>query len=112
MSSLTLQSPTGSTRNTTEWCYQSLYNITDFENPTVNTCANLIRGTVESDFQTFCCDGDIIGLFNEGIQLRSDFTFEDLACWLIRKPQQGGISPILENNGRSLHRDGGSHTIS
>lgn len=102
MASITTQIPTGPIRNA-YWCYQSLYDIfsDDHFKPDFNTCANSTLGTVDSDFQSFCCDGDIIGLYDEWPNARDHFNFEELSCCRIQKPQQGGLGPIPDNNGRT-----------
>ena len=102
MASITTRIPTGPIGDV-EWCYRSLYDTfsDNYSKPDFNTCANSSRGTVDSDFQTFCCDGDIIGWLDDWPNVRKDFSFEDLSCCRIQKPQQGGLGAIPENNGKT-----------
>ncbi|KAI2604670.1 hypothetical protein GGR54DRAFT_449491 [Hypoxylon sp. NC1633] len=64
-------------------------------------CANHTQGTTETDFQTFCCDGEIINVvrdfwrapfWNSGD--RSMKLADMVCCGLGGAPQQGGIGPI------------------
>ncbi|KAJ4297981.1 hypothetical protein N0V90_005880 [Kalmusia sp. IMI 367209] len=100
--SISTQVPTGPIRDF-EWCYAPLYEFGDptLATPPIYSCANSTRGTKDSDFETFCCDGQIIGFYSSGLRVNSDFTFEDLQCCRIQEPQMGGIGPIPEDNGQT-----------
>lgn len=59
-------------------------------------CTNSTRNQLPSDFETFCCDGDIIDtkfdLFHSGRGKSLDLN--DLYCCQFKGPQQGGFGPI------------------
>jgi hypothetical protein len=79
-----------------EWCITQPYFLgipgTDYQ------CANSSRGTVESDFITICCDGDIIDTafdlyFHSG---PTSLDINDLVCCQPNGPQTGGLQPIAQ----------------
>lgn len=98
MSSIATVVPSGTIE---EWCIKSLYDFSD----DVNTCANSSRGTVESDFQTICCDGWIIDSSFDLYEYKPNRTdpvyvdLNDLVCCRVQGAQQGGIQPIVQGNG-------------
>lgn len=101
MSSITTAVPIGTGY---EWCIKQLY--ANFDSTEIAECANSSRGTTESDFETICCDGMIIDQTQNlySWEPRHGKTYVDLAnlvCCHIDGPQQGGLQPILSNNGQT-----------
>lgn len=97
MSSITTAVPSGTGY---DWCIKSLY--ANFDSTEIAQCANSSRGTTESDFETICCDGMIIDRTRNLWSWQSGPTYVDLAnlvCCHIEGPQQGGLQPILPDNG-------------
>lgn len=92
MSSIVTAIPSGVVK---EWCIQgpSVFGSVD---PVFGECANATRGTYPSDFQTICCDGDIVDttkdLFRAGRGQTVDL--ENLICCRIQGAQQGGLMPL------------------
>lgn len=96
MSLTTIAVPSG---KVTEFCIKELYEFSG----DLQQCANSTRGTIESDFQTFCCNGKIIDTTQDlwsikawrarnGTALSLDLA--DLVCCGVAGPQRGGIQPI------------------
>jgi hypothetical protein len=87
-----------------EWCIQGLYDIFGPDEPPYrnNECANSTRGTQKSDFQTFCCDGDIrdtsYNLWSWPSNRTEDgwtFDLENMICCRAgNKLLPGGLQPI------------------
>ncbi|USW56217.1 hypothetical protein Slin15195_G095360 [Septoria linicola] len=99
MSSTVIPIPSGTIN---EFCIQQLSGFHGEE----QTCANETRGTIDEDFQTFCCDGWIIDttqdLYRYDPTANRTETHVDLAnlvCCAAHGPQQGGIMPIIQGNG-------------
>jgi hypothetical protein len=77
-----------------EWGYGHGYPGTRYE------CANATRGTQPTDFETICCNGNIIA---GSVDIYSwspskgpiYLNLSDLLCCGISGPQQGGILPII-----------------
>ncbi|KAF2267356.1 hypothetical protein CC78DRAFT_566296 [Lojkania enalia] len=92
MSSITTAIPTGAL---TEWCLHTTFDWGDG----IEECANSTRGTSKEDFQTFCCDGDVIDKTqNIWFNRTHDVTLENLACCRYLEPQMGGLRPIPDTN--------------
>jgi hypothetical protein len=97
MSSVVTAVPSGSVK---EWCIQAP--SWGFSNPPVlQECANATRGTYPSDFETICCDGNIVDtskdLYHSGRGQTVDL--EDLVCCRLQGEQQGGIMPLYTGPG-------------
>jgi hypothetical protein len=101
MSSITTAIPTGAVSNGPSWCIQGLVDIFASREPpyTYNECANATTGTKKADFQTFCCDGDIIdtsqNLWGARNYTSYELDLENLVC--CRAGGQllpGGLMPI------------------
>jgi hypothetical protein len=91
MSSITTAVPSGIV--TSDWCIQPLQSWWD-DHP--STCANASRGTTDSDFQTICCDGDIVDTKHDILSysaVNKTYNIDDLVCCGIHGPQQGGFGP-------------------
>ncbi|KAI1378711.1 hypothetical protein F4677DRAFT_411766 [Hypoxylon crocopeplum] len=79
-----------------KWCVGPL----EFFDNDPFECANKSQGTQQSDFQTFCCDGDIINVardfwspdFWDGDD--QSMNLSDMVCCGLKGPQAGGIQPI------------------
>lgn len=95
MASITTAVPSGLI--TTDWCIQ---NSVDWDNQP-STCANATIGQKDADFETICCNGDIIDV------AKNLFTYprpnnqtryidlEDMVCCGVHGAQAGGIGPAL-----------------
>lgn len=105
MSSITTTVPSGSLANGPDWCLQDMIDYwgSDGYPYEYNECANSTSGTTKSDFQTICCDGQIIDttqdLYQYALQYGNmreyDLRIENLVCCRAggrRLP--GGIMPI------------------
>ncbi|KAF2278009.1 uncharacterized protein EI97DRAFT_441283 [Westerdykella ornata] len=103
MSSITTAIPSGPLSNGPDWCIQDMLDFwgADETPYKYNECANSTRGQQKSDFQTLCCDGNIIdtsdNLFSMAPRNMSQYPLdiENLVC--CRKAGQllpGGIMPI------------------
>lgn len=106
-SSVTTVVPSGTIKN---WCLapQVSFDAEPYE------CANKTLGQKDSDYQTICCDGDIIDLTQDWWQPYRPksagplyFEMDNLRCCRLQGAQQGGIQPI-DNNYR--HCSAGSPT--
>jgi hypothetical protein len=92
MSSITTVVPSGIIKS---WCLAEQLTL---EN-NVFPCANSTLGQTPSDFETICCDGDIIdttqNLFNRPASDGPLYVnIDNLVCCRLTGPQQGGIGPI------------------
>ncbi|KAI9688937.1 MAG: hypothetical protein M1820_010206 [Bogoriella megaspora] len=79
-----------------EWCIQPQFFGFD-QDPL--TCGNSTSGTEDSDFETICCDGDIIDTKQDLYQVDPsnairDLRLSDLVCCRLQGPQTGGLLPI------------------
>jgi hypothetical protein len=96
MSSIVTAVPSGTVK---EWCIQQPF--WGFSDPIAQECANATRGTSPSDFETICCDGQIIDtskdLYRAGRGQTVDL--ENLICCRIMGPQQGGLLPFYTGPG-------------
>jgi hypothetical protein len=94
MSSITTAIPTGMLKG---WCVAAQV---DFENNAYQ-CANATLGQKPSDYETICCDGDIIDTTQNLFQFDRPksagplyVNIDNLVCCRLTGPQQGGIGPI------------------
>lgn len=89
MSSIVTAIPSGVVK---EWCIKAP-DIFGSVNPIFGECANATRGTYPSDFETICCDGDIVDttkdLYRAGRGQTVDL--KNLICCRVQGPQQGGL---------------------
>jgi hypothetical protein len=90
MSSVVTAVPSGLVQ---DWCIQQpwLMSLDDRQQ-----CANSTRGTVESDFETICCDGQIVDA-RDGSPGGGPIDLADLVCCRVQGPQTGGILPLPTN---------------
>lgn len=108
MSSTTTAVPSGSLANGPNWCIQNMIDIfgSDEYPYDYNECANTTRGMKKSDFQTICCDGEILDISQDlwqyamsyGNMSQYDLNIENLVC--CRSGGQrlpGGILPFRED---------------
>ncbi|KAI2472505.1 hypothetical protein F4781DRAFT_341086 [Annulohypoxylon bovei var. microspora] len=93
MSSITTAIPTDPIA---EWCIGPL----QYYDGDKYQCANSTKGTEESDFETFCCDGEIINTVHD-IWKPAFFTgnnhslsLSDMVCCGLSGPQAGGVLPL------------------
>lgn len=77
----------------TDWCIKPPYLSTQ-SNP--QQCANSTRGTLESDFETICCDGTIVNTVRD-LRLGGPISLTDLICCRLLGPQAGGLLPLPTN---------------
>ncbi|KAI0149935.1 hypothetical protein F4776DRAFT_186804 [Hypoxylon sp. NC0597] len=97
MSSITTAIPTGPIET---WCVGTL---TYFDG-TKYQCANETQGTKESDFETFCCNGEIINsvhdIWKPAFWKGEDHSVNlaDMICCGISGPQAGGVLPLPSAN--------------
>ncbi|KAI2630408.1 hypothetical protein GGS26DRAFT_559316 [Hypomontagnella submonticulosa] len=88
MSSITTTIPTGPIN---KWCLgpRSSGDGQRFQ------CANETRGTQESDFQTFCCNGKILDSARDLSTIGTNHTLHlaDMICCGVSGPQAGGLDP-------------------
>ncbi|OTA64119.1 hypothetical protein K449DRAFT_381050 [Hypoxylon sp. EC38] len=97
MSSITTVIPTGPIET---WCVGTLtyYDGTKYQ------CANETNGTHESDFQTFCCNGEIINTVHDIWKPafwkgdNHSVNLADMVCCGISGPQAGGVLPLPSAN--------------
>ncbi|KAI1106232.1 hypothetical protein F4804DRAFT_62370 [Jackrogersella minutella] len=93
MSSITTAIPTGAI---SEWCIAPL----EYYGGDRYQCANSTKGTKETDFQTFCCNGNIINSAHDIWRPASwdgddhSVNLADMVCCGINGPQAGGILPL------------------
>lgn len=70
-------------------------------------CANSTRGTTESDFQTICCDGNIVDTRKDLFRDHGPVDLADLVCCRLQGPQMGGLLPLP--NGPATGCSTGTH---
>ncbi|KAI1077182.1 hypothetical protein F5B20DRAFT_275841 [Whalleya microplaca] len=92
MASITTTIPTGLIKR---WCLGSLESF-DGER---YECANKTLGTKESDFQTFCCNGEILNVEKSiwipgGWGNDSSMNLSDMVCCGLGGHQAGGLHPL------------------
>ncbi|KAI1205404.1 uncharacterized protein F4807DRAFT_284368 [Annulohypoxylon truncatum] len=93
MSSITTAIPTDPIP---EWCIGPL----QYYDGDKYQCANSTKGTEESDFQTFCCDGEIINSVHDIWKpafysaTNHSLSLSDMICCGLSGPQAGGILPL------------------
>ena len=79
MSSITTAVPSGLV--STNWCVLALQN---WEGWSVPTCANATLGTSDEDYETICCDGDIVNtqvdIYQWPRPKNTTFRLEDMVC--------------------------------
>lgn len=94
MSSITTAVPSGLIA--TSWCLQELL---DHDN-NLSKCANSSLGQTTADFETICCDGDIVDttqdLYNlSGPRKETSIDLDNLVCCGVHGPQAGGFGPPI-----------------
>ncbi|KAI0837542.1 hypothetical protein F5Y06DRAFT_68425 [Hypoxylon sp. FL0890] len=97
MSSITTAIPTGPIET---WCIGPI----QYFDGSKYQCANETQGTKESDFQTFCCDGEIINsvhdIWKPAFWNGKDHSvnLSDMICCGVSGPQAGGVLPLPSAN--------------
>jgi len=94
MSSTVIAIPSGPIQ---DWCIM----VPWFDpNATPQQCANATLGTKDSDFQTICCDGQIVDM---KVDIYHNLPFADrhidladLVCCRLQGPQAGGFMPLYD----------------
>jgi len=95
MASVTTAVPSGLI--TTDWCIK---NSVGWHNEP-ETCANATKGQVEADFETICCNGDIIDtrrnlfVWPRPKNQTNYLDLADMVCCGVSGAQMGGIGPII-----------------
>ncbi|KAI1448696.1 hypothetical protein F5Y02DRAFT_278765 [Annulohypoxylon stygium] len=93
MSSITTAIPTDPI---SEWCVGPL----QYYDGDKYQCANSTKGTQESDFQTFCCDGEIINTVHDIWKPafwkgnNHSLSLSEMVCCGLGGPQAGGVMPL------------------
>lgn len=96
MSSIVTAVPSGGVK---DWCIQEP--TSGWYNSAPQECANATRGTSPSDFETICCDGQIVDTSKDLYRAGGGQTvdLENLVCCRIQGAQQGGLMPLYSGPG-------------
>jgi hypothetical protein len=89
MSSVVTAIPSGPVH---DWCIKGPW-WGDYK-ATRSECANATLGTFPSDYETICCNGDIVDTTKK-LRFGDAIDLADLVCCQLHGPQQGGIGPII-----------------